>query len=554
MVLTAGALAARLAFWQVMQHGSLSAMATQERQVLLTEAPLRGQILDANGNPLASDVTMDQVYAVPKHMGDPAGTARAIAPILGESARHLEKLFSLYSGYVLLALQVSPSVSDSLKRLKLPGIVLRPVIGRDYPENAIASQVLGFVGADGKGEAGLEAYYNSQLAGTAGVGSVLKDTAGNDIRISNDPSSPAQNGADVHLSLDGVVQSLAETQLQKAVAQHDADGGSIVVMDPKTGYILAMAGLPTYNPNVYSQVLRTQQYVFRNPVVEWTYEPGSTFKILTMAAGLDSGSVVPQSAFDDTGQFKVADVTIHNWCMCGFGWEDMTQVLQHSANVGVAWVASRMKTSTWYHYLKAFGMGRPTGIDLADEQSGQIPTPGQKIWTIVNKYTNAYGQGLTTTPIQLLRAVAAVANGGILMKPQLVTSITYRGHRIRRHPVSQGRAISARTAHTLTAMLVQSAIGGEASRALVKGYDIAAKTGTANVAAPGGGGYVPGVTIGSIIAWAPAYNPRFIALVILNHPRDSEYGSIVAAPVIHTLFQELLLYYHVPPSPNALNQ
>jgi cell division protein FtsI/penicillin-binding protein 2 len=554
MVLAAGALSGRLVFWQIMRHGPLTAMALRERQVLLTQAPQRGQILDANGNPLATDVTMDQVYAIPRQMKDPEGTARAIAPLLGQSPAHLSHLFSLYSGYVLLALHVPPAISDDLKRLRLPGIVLRPIIGRDYPENSVASQVLGFVGADGNGEAGLEAYYNNALAGTAGSGSVVTDTAGNSIRMSNDPTSPARNGADIHLSLDGVVQSLSEIQLQKAVSAHDADGGTIVVMDPKTGYILAMAGLPTYNPNTYGQVPASDQSVFRNPAVEWTYEPGSTFKILTMAAGLDSGAVTPQSALYDTGKFRVADVTIHNWCMCGFGEEDMTQLLQHSANVGAAWVAWHMKTATWYRYLLGFGLGRPTGIDLADEQTGQIPLPGQKIWTIVNKYTNAYGQGLTTTPIQLLRAAAAVANGGELMKPQLVTSVSYAGHTVQRPPVSQGRVISVQTARTLTSMLVHSAIDGEASRALVKGYDIAAKTGTANVAAPGGGGYLQGVTIASIVAWAPAYNPRFIALVILNHPRDSEYGSIVAAPVIHNLFQQLLLYYHIPPSPNALNQ
>jgi cell division protein FtsI/penicillin-binding protein 2 len=325
-------------------------------------------------------------------------------------------------------------------------------------------------------------------------------------------------------------------------------------MDPKTGYVLAMAGSPAYNPNAYSAVPKSDNVVYRNPVVEWTYEPGSTFKVITMAAGLDSGAVTPQSSFYDSGKFTVVDATIHNWCMCAFGVENMTQVLQHSANVGASWVASRMKTDVWYRYLKAFGMARSTGIDLADEQAGQMPLPGQKIWTIVNKYTNSYGQGLTVTPIQLIRAVAAVANGGILMKPQVVTSMTYGGHVFRHPPVSEGRVISAHTARTLTTMLVHSAIGGEASRALVKGYAIAAKTGTANVVAPNGGGYLQGVTIASTIAWAPAYDPKFIALVILNHPRDSQYGSIVAAPIIHDLFQQLFLYYHLPPSPDVPSQ
>jgi len=239
--------------------------------------------------------------------------------------------------------------------------------------------------------------------------------------------------------------------------------------------------------------------------------------------------------------------------MSGFGIENMTQVLQHSANVGASWVAQQLGTDRFYHYVKAFRFGHPTGIDLANEAPGALPLPGDKVWTIDNLFANSYGQGLAVTPIQMIRAVAVVANGGTLVKPHIVKSMEDNGlvHPIQ--PVSQGRVISRQTAHTLTNMLVHSAVGGEAAAALIKGYNIAAKTGTANIPSPTGG-YIPGATIASIVGYAPAFHPRFVALVILRHPRDTLYGSIAAAPVMRDLFGELFMHYNIPPIPNAVNK
>ncbi|HEX6510313.1 MAG TPA: penicillin-binding protein 2, partial [Chloroflexota bacterium] len=345
---------------------------------------------------------------------------------------------------------------------------------------------------------------------------------------------------------------LAEDELAKAVKAHHADSGTAIIMDPRTGYVLAMANSPGYDLNKYNTV--PYQDLFRNAAVEDQYEPGSTFKIVTMAAGLESHVITPQTSFFDNGSFVVTpDFTVHNWNMSGFGQETMTQVLQHSANVGASWVAQRLGTARFYHYAQAFKIGQPTGIDLPDESPGSLPLPGGKTWTIDNLFTNSYGQGLAVTPIQMIRAVAAVANGGVLMKPQIVKSMDYNGRVIDHPPVSQGRAISPQTAHTLTDMLVHSAIGGEASLGLVKGYNIAAKTGTANIAGSNGH-YIPGATIASIVGYAPAYHPRFVALVIIRHPRDTPWGSMAAAPVLHNLFQELFMHYHIPPTSHAVNK
>jgi cell division protein FtsI/penicillin-binding protein 2 len=534
-----------------MEHGHLSAVEAAQHAALDVQLPMRGEIVDAQGNPLATDVSESLVYAAPKEIRDPARTAALLAPVLHLPQKTIRDLVTGYSPWVPLSAAVDERTSQEVRNLALPGIILDPIVKRDYPEGETASQVLGFANADNHGQYGLEQYYDQLLSGKAGWRSVLRDTAGNDIRVGSRLDTPAHKGADLHLSINGTVQGLVEDELQKAVKQHHADGGTVIVMNPRTGFILGMASLPSFDPNHYSRV--TDQHRYFNPATYNLYEPGSTFKIVTMAAGLDTHVITPQSTLYDTGQFTIAGVTLHNWNMSGFGLENMTQVLQHSANVGAAWVSQRLGTALFYKYVKAFRFGQPTGIDLVPESPGILPLPGDKTWTVVNQYTNAFGQGLAVTPIQLLRAVATVANGGVMMKPQIVKRIVYDGHIIDRPPVSQGRVVSPQTAHTLTNMLVHSAIGGEASLGLVKGYNVAAKTGTANVAGPNGQ-YIPGDTIASIVGYAPAFHPQFAVLVKIDHPRDTPWGSMAAAPVLKDLLQELFMYYRVPPNPHAINQ
>jgi cell division protein FtsI (penicillin-binding protein 3) len=547
MLLCSGALVARLTFWQVMEHGVLSARAAAEHPDISAQPPVRGRIFDDQGNPLAANITMNLVYAVPKSITDPARTAQLLAPILGQKARDLQSVLTGYSTYALLAPEVNSDVSKKIQDLALPGIVLTPQLRRAYPEGSLASHELGFVLDNNHGAYGLEGQYDALLSGAPGLRTVLRDTAGNTIPVlAGSPAAP-RAGADLYLSLDATVQNLVETELHNAVKKHSADGGTIIVMDPRTGFILGMASTPTFDPNHFR---RAKLSSFANPAIQDLYEPGSTFKIVTMAAGLDAHVITPKTAFQDTGVFRIADQTLHNWNMSGFGWETMTQVLQHSANVGAAWVASRLGTDLFYKYINRFHLSQPTGIDLQGEQASLLPLPGQKSWTIVNQYTNAFGQGLAITPMQMIRAVATVANGGVMMKPQLVRRVVYDGQVKDRPPVSQGRVISAQTARTLTGMLVRSAIGGEAQLGLVPRYNVAAKTGTASIAL--NGRYIQGATIASIVGYAPAFKPRFVILVKIDHPRDTPWGSLAAAPVLHDLLQELLMYYHVPPATHTL--
>jgi cell division protein FtsI/penicillin-binding protein 2 len=554
VVILAGALSSRLVFWQIMQHTRLARAAVVEHDALLVQPALRGKIYDAAGEPLATDVTVNLLWGDPEQIKNPLKVATELAPILGTSAASLERKLSDYVKYVQLAPSLTSAQTQQIQALGLSGIFLSPVIQRRYPAGSAAAQVLGYVNADGHGQYGLEEAYDGILSGRQGWRSAVTDTAGNTIQLSSGPAASPQDGGDLYLTLDPYIQNLAETELQAAVKKHSADGGSIIVMDPHTGYILAMAGTPSFDPNHYTYYANhNQSQDFMNPGIEWTYEPGSTFKVITMAAGLDAGVITPNTAFDDTGQWVVANQVLHNWTGGAFGWETMTQVLQHSANVGASFVASKLGVNTFYRYVERFGIGKPTGVDLAGELAGDLPLPGDKTWTIVNQFTNSYGQGETVTPLQLIRAVAAVANRGVLMKPQVVQRIVMDGHVLDRPPVAQGRVISARTAHTLTQMLVTSAVGGEASQGLVNGYNIAAKTGTANIASPTGG-YIPGATIASIVGYAPAFHPRFITLVIINHPRDTPWGSEAAAPVLHDIFQGLFMHFRIPPSGRAANQ
>lgn len=546
--LCASGLIARLAFWQILDHGHLAALAAADNGPTVL-SPNRGQITDARGNPLATNVVAHQVYAFTSQVRDPYRTAALLAPILGKRQEDVQKLLTQFSGYILLSRHVNDWTSRRIQSLGLPGIGLSPIVLRAYPQGPVASQVVGFRNEVGAGY-GLEQSYDKFLSGKAGFRSVIKDTAGNDIHLQSGPSQAAHAGADLHLTLDSTIQSLVENELKKAVKMHNADGGSIIAMDPRTGYILGMANAPGYDPN---HRLPQDSAHFINPAVEALYEPGSTFKIITMAAGLDAHVITPDTAFNDTGAFVVGPDTLHNWNLLGFGYETMTQVLQHSANVGAAWVAQRLGTNAFYKYVKAFHLGQTTGVDLPDEQAGILPLPGQKNWTVVSQYTNAYGQGIAVTPLQMIRAVAAVANHGQLMKPQIVKQIVYDNHVMNRPPVSVGQVISPESARTLTDMLVHSAIGGEAALGLVKGYNIAAKTGTSNVASPNGG-YIKNDTIASIVGYAPAFNPRFIILVKIDHPRDTQWGSTAAAPILHNLFQDLFMYYHIPPATNPVNK
>ncbi|MHB8114548.1 MAG: peptidoglycan D,D-transpeptidase FtsI family protein, partial [Bellilinea sp.] len=414
---------------------------------------------------------------------------------------------------------------------------------RSYPENTLAANILGFYNyydrVDGRGILGLEEQYNNLLAGTATrVVLPMNPTA-----IQEIPSVPP--GSSLILTIDRGIQAATERIAQKAQEDSGAESVTILVMDPETGEMLAMATTPAFNPNEYQKYGEVfPQGSHYNRAISQLYEPGSVFKVLTMAAALDSGAVTPETTFVDTGAIEVGGLWIYNWDRGAWGPQDMTGCMQHSLNVCLAWTATEMGPTTFYNYIQTFGLGKYTGIDLAGEQVYPLSLPGDQNWYPINLGTNAFGQGVAATPIQMITAIAAVANDGKMMAPHVVKAYIQDGHQYDISPRLIRQVITPDTAHTLTEMLANS-LENEASVALVEGYRVSGKTGTAEI--PGPGGYESSVTNASFVGWGPTDDPKFIVYIWLEKPTSSPWGSVVAAPVFSEVVSELTVLMKLPP-------
>jgi cell division protein FtsI/penicillin-binding protein 2 len=445
---------------------------------------------------------------------------------------------------VLKSFLLDPEAPD------LSGLKPVPAPKREYPANALAGHVLGFVNQEGKGYFGIEGFYDNWLGGKAIT--VERGYIPPEARIQ--PDTPA--GVNLVLTLDLDIQQMTDEILRKAIEDSGSEAGQIIVMDPRNGEILAMAILPSLDPNNYepwleelgveAEDLETEEdELVINPAVGGQYEPGSTFKILTMAAAIDAGVIEPEDQFIDRGLIEVGGVKIRNWNGGAWGPQTMVGCIQHSLNVCLAYVASeKLGIAPFYEYLTAFGMGRVTGIDLSGEVSGQMRTPRHPEWTEADLGTNSFGQGISVTPVQLMAAVGAVANEGVMVQPHIVRAVVGPEGAYWPKPTTLGRPISAESAKTLTEMLVQS-IEGEARYAHVNGYEIAGKTGTAQI--PTENGYDDRWTIASFIGWGPVADPRFLVLVRLDKPESSPWGSVVAAPVFRDVVERLVAMLEIPP-------
>jgi cell division protein FtsI/penicillin-binding protein 2 len=397
---------------------------------------------------------------------------------------------------------------------------------------------MGFVNRDNEGYFGVEAYYDDWLAG------VTKP-----VRIPQDPHLAAEipdlaEGASLVLTIDREIQASMEEILDKAVQESGSEGGTILVLDPETGEILGMASSPRMDLNEYWRILDFFEEDQPFNLAVHSYEPGSVFKVLTMAAALDSGTVEPNTVFLDTGVINVGGITIHNWNWGAWGQQDMTGCMQHSLNVCLAWVATETGENTFYAYMRAFGLGRPSGVELAGEVPGQLKLPGDSNWHPADLGTNAFGQGVTATPVQMAMAISAVANDGNMMVPHVVRSIVYEDRQYDIPLQVAGSPISEETAHTLTNMLAVS-LEEEASSALVEGYRVAGKTGTAEIAGPGG--YTSDLTNASFVGWGPVDDPQFLVYIWLQKPTSSPWGSVVAAPVFSEVVNRLVVLMDIPP-------
>lgn len=527
--------------------------------------PERGNIYDRWGSLLAGNIEVYEVGISPPEVINPETIAQDVSSIFGLDYQTIKAVadsfktdgnetYQVVADFVpagkihqleekIKEYQNAPKPKRGEAMPSLLGLHWVPHLQRSYPENTLASNVLGFFNyfdrRDGHGFFGLEEQYNSLLAGTK-QRVVLPM---NPSEIKQLPSVPP--GSSLILTLDREIQAAMERIANKAVEDTGSDAATIIVMDPKTGEILAMAVTPGFNPNQYW----TYKDVFPqnspyNRAIGELYEPGSVFKVLTMAAALDAGAVTPDTEFIDTGAIEVGGIYIYNWDRGAWGPQTMTTCMQHSLNVCLAWVATELGPTKFYEYLETFGIGKYTGIDLTGEQVYPVSLPGDPTWYPINLGTNAFGQGVAATPIEMITAIAAMANDGKMMAPHVVKAYIQDGRQydIRSRVIRQ--VVKPETAKTLTNMLATS-LEEEASSALVPGYRIAGKTGTAEI--PGPEGYSSSETNASFVGWGPVDDPKFIIYVWLEKPSSSPWGSVVAAPVFSEAAQELTVLMQLPP-------
>jgi len=530
--------------------------------------PSRGIIYDRSGHILATNQVGYELGIDLKFVNDPESIAFSVASIMDDL--DYGKIFGLANTekrenenrYFVLSSYVSKEKINELSRLKenyadrrqqqkstkpsLSGLVWYPMQQRTYPEGTLAANLLGFYNyfsrETAQGVYGIEEAYNRLLTGKP-----------QSVFMPNDPYlvealPDIQAGANLVLTIDRDIQSMVERKLRDAIEWSGAEGGTIIVANPENGEILGMASTPFFNPNEYWKYEETFPGITPyNRAIGTTYEPGSVFKVITMASALDSGVAEPSTTYNDSsGVYWVANSwPIYNWDGGAWGVQDMTGCMQHSLNVCLAHVAvDLLQEDLFYQYLQAFGFGRSTGIDLASEANYPLRLPTNNQWVEIDLATNSFGQGIAVTPIQMVTAISAVANDGMMMTPHVVRSVIDRGQQYDVTPQVINSPISPETAHTLTQMLT-IALQEEASDALIEGYSIAGKTGTGEI--PTEFGYTSELTNASFVGWGPSDDPQFLVYVWLEKPTISKWGSVVAAPVFRDVVEELVVLLRIPP-------
>ncbi len=545
----------RLVQVQVIQGRSLALAAAQSHTSSVSLHATRGVILDRNGRVLVSNIQVFDVFADPALIAaaDRVQVAGMLAPILQVSTAQVLRALNQPNQFDYLAKAVSQDVNDKLQALGLSGIGTIPSEQSVYepspvPGDSFAANLLGFVNAAGVGQYGLEGYYNSILSGTTGHESTLTDVNGNAIVLGRQQMVPAENGDNLELGLDSQIQYWADLALANGVMSSKSTSGTLMIMDTKTGAIDAWAQYPSYNANDYASANIAD---FRDLAVTQPYEPGSIMKVITFAGGLNNNAFTPSTIINEKQQ-RIDGFLIHDWDRRSHGNVSMQWVLDDSLNNGAIDAMKMEGQNAFYNNLLAFGIGAPTGIDLAGEVNN--PLAPQSSWNALRTAEATFGQGLVTTPVEMLAAVNAVANGGVWVQPHVVNAIINPNTGITTPfvPVTR-RVISVTAANTLAHMMVGvvNDPGSEGKRAKIPGYsmEIAGKTGTAQVALPNGGGYGPNV-VASFVGFMPAINPQFTMMVILNSPQvnaGDRFGSILAAPIWKQMAEMMIDEWRIEP-------
>ncbi len=564
VLVVAGLIAWRLFILSYVRHTVYSKTA-QAQNENIANVLIRGNIYlqdpkaagssDTANYTVATDKKFPLVYAVPELVADPAAAAHQLHTILNiDEQSVLATLATKTPTTKIIASKISTDAVKEIGDLNMKGIGIRYEMDRYYPAGILAANVLGFFGFDDQGRSGqygVEAYFDNELSGAADTSSRslpavkpanLLDSLKNFFSSGSVREASAPRPADIILTIDRNIQSFAEAKLDEVLKKWSASGGTIIVQDPQTGKILAMADRPSFDPNSYS-ISSAGSYLNRS--VEEVFEPGSSFKPITMAAGLDTGKVTPDTTYTDPGTINIAGYQIHNFDQQAHGTVSMTTVLEKSLNTGAAFVENLLGQDTFLNYVINFGLGQKTGIDLPGEVNGDVSNlySGRQI----NFVTASFGQGIAVTPLQLINAYSAIANGGKLMKPYVVDHISYEdGHSDTTQPEVVSIPITPKTSQKLRSMLV-SVVDHGFDKARITGYDVAGKTGTAQIPSSGGG-YEEGTFIHDFLGFAPASDPKFVVLIKMDRPKGITFAADSLSPVFRDVAQYIINYYNIPPT------
>lgn len=545
------ALEARLFLTAIVNHRDSVALA--ERQYGMGEefSSSRGAIFatDKTGRaiPLALNKNFKVLAASPDAIREKSAAAEAVADYFGLDKNDLEKKFSKErDGHEVILRKIDPDRAAGFDLRRFLGFSFEDESRRVYPSGALAAHLLGFVSVENgreEGRYGVEQKYDADLTGATGAFVGVRDAGNFLAALGRRIVRPPESGATLTLTIDYLIQQKAEEVLEAVRKKWSAASGDVIVLDPADGRIRALAASPAFDPNAFSK--QKDFRVFLNPAVQATYEPGSVMKPIVMASALEEGLVTPDTAYTDTGEVRFGSHVVRNYDNKAHGVQTMTGVLEHSLNTGAVYVARLLGETRQLEYLKKFGFGAATGVDLPGEVTGNISN--LDAGRAIDFATASFGQGISVTPLQMASAAGALANGGILMRPFVVERVMDdSGNERIVNPVAERRVVSTSTAETLTKMLVSAVRNGFENRAGVKGYFVAGKTGTAQMPKPGSRGYSDAVAH-TFIGYAPAFKPRFLIMLRLNEPQGNLFASNTLTPAFHDLAEFILNYYEVPP-------
>ena len=532
----------RLVNLQVLQAAELTARADRQHQKSVSLEGARGTVTDRHGKVLAMNVEVPSIFGVPTSLDSPSNAARFLSPVLHLRREEIERKLRQDKHFVWLARKIEPEQGRRLEQLSIDGIGMVMEGRRFYPKGPLLAHVLGFVGMDGMGLEGLERRYESQLHGEKRLTILQRDALGRTVFPKGLREQAPTAGQTLTLTIDEVIQYIAEKELEEAVDHARARSGTIIVMEPKTGAILAMAVNPRFDPNAVASLTADR---WRNRALTDTYEPGSTMKLVVAAAALEERVMMPGSMlFGENGRMTIANTTIHDHEK--LGWMTFAQMIQKSSNIGAAKTGMLLGDQRLYRYLQAFGFGQRTDIDLPGEVAGLLKSPRE--WHRRSLASISMGQEVGVTPLQMITAVSAIANDGVLMKPYVVAGVRdQKGQAVKEIlPQVRRRTVSPATARMLTGIMEGVVTSGTGTKAAIPGFRVAGKTGTAQKVDPRTGTYSSALSIGSFVGFVPADAPRLAIIVVIDEPQGEAWGGVVAAPVFRRVGEQVLTYMGVP--------